>query len=272
MAPALQATIGGATRLIGIVGDPIAQVKSPGSWNPRLAAAGRDAVLVPIEVPAAEFESTIAAIMRIANLDGLVFTMPFKERIIPHLAAISRRATEVGAVNAARRGPDGTWVGDMFDGLGLVGAVRGLGLDPKGLRAGLVGAGGAGSAIAYALAEAGVASLRIVDAAPDRAARLADGVSRAARRPGGPVATAAAALDLGALDLLVNASPVGMAEGDGTPLDVGGLTPATSVVDIVTRPGTALIAAAAAAGCRHAGGAAMVAAQTEAMLAFFELA
>ncbi len=69
--------------------------------------------------------------------------------------------------------------------------------------------------------------------------------------------------------MIVNATPVGMAEGDGSPIDLGGLTSATAVVDIVTRPGTALLKAAEAQGCRWAGGSAMVAAQTDAILAFF---
>src|SRR5215212_3756854 len=176
-----QATIGGATRLIGIVGDPIAQVKSPHSWNPRLAAAGRDAVLIPLHILAADFDETIEAVMRVANLDGLVFTMPFKERIIPYLASISLRATQVGAVNAARRSEVGQWVGDMFDGVGLVGAVRSLGIEPKGLRAGLLGAGGAGSAIAFALADSGVTSLAIFDDNPRRGEQLVGRVADASK-------------------------------------------------------------------------------------------
>ncbi len=94
-----------------------------------------------IHVHAAEFDAVIGSLMRLGNLDGLVLTMPFKERVIPHLASISRRAGLVGAVNAARREPSGEWIGDMFDGVGLVGAVRGLGVDPKGLGVGLIGAG-----------------------------------------------------------------------------------------------------------------------------------
>src|SRR5262245_1273458 len=109
-----QPAISGRTRLLGIVGDPIEQVKSPQSWNPRLAATGNDAVLIPIHICAADFDETIEAVMRIANLDGLAFTMPFKEQIIPHLSSISRRAAQVGAVNAARRSEAGHWIGDMF--------------------------------------------------------------------------------------------------------------------------------------------------------------
>ncbi len=177
-----QALISGHTRLLAILGDPIEAVKSPRTWNPRLAALGHDAVLVPIHVHAAEFDSVIGALMRLGNLDGLVLTMPFKERVIPHLRSISRRAQLVGAVNAARREPSGEWIGDMFDGVGLVGAVRGIGVDPNGLGVGLIGAGGAGSAIAFALAEAGARAITVMDADPQRAARLVGDWSRRAAR------------------------------------------------------------------------------------------
>jgi shikimate dehydrogenase len=267
MNPFQQTTIRGTTRLIGIVGDPVLHVKSPEKMNPRIATAGHDAVLVPIHIRAEEFDETIGAIMRVANLDGVVLTMPFKERIIPHLTSITRRATQVGAVNAARRSEKGEWLGDMFDGVGFLGAVRGLGLDPKGLRVGLLGAGGAGSAIAFALAESAVAALHIIDVDRSRAQRLAQRVAET----GAPVAPTTQPFAPGDVDLLVNASPVGMSPDDGTPIDVAALTAATSVVDIVTRSTTPLLAAAAHAGCRHAGGAAMVAAQTTAILGFLGL-
>jgi shikimate dehydrogenase len=259
-----QATISGTTRLIGIVGDPIRQVKSPQSFNPKLAEAGHDAVLVPVHVRAADFDGTIDAIMRVANLDGLVLTMPFKERIIPHLASISCRAAQVGSVNAAKRSETGAWIGDMFDGVGLLGAVRSLGIELPGARVGLIGAGGAGSAIGFALAESGVASLYIVDADRHRADQLAERIEEA----GAPVAPSSRPFETGEVDLLINATPVGMGADDDTPIDVGALTAATSVIDIVTEPTTPLLAAAARAGCRHVGGAAMVAAQTAAILAF----
>ena len=156
----------------------------------------------------------------------------------------------------------------MFDGVGLVGAVQGLGIDLRGLRIGLLGAGGAGSAIAFALAASGVTKLSIVDRTAGRAEALAQRVAAAHGLLPDTVSFA-----VGDVDLLVNATPVGMKPDDGTPLDVGRLTPSTSIVDIVTRPeGTLLLAAAARAGCRHAGGAAMVAAQAAAIIAFFGLA
>lgn len=257
----------GATRLVGMVGDPIRQAKSPENFNPLFARRRIDAVMVPFEVASARFEADMPALLRLANLDGIVVTMPFKTRIMPMLDRVDEAARQVGAVNAARRRTDGTWEGGIFDGIGLVGTVGSLGLEPAGLRVGLIGAGGAGSAIAFALAGQGVRSLSVADQDAGRAADLAGRVAAT-----GASATSVSALDLAQLDLLVNASPVGMREGDPAPVELSGLRADLAVVDIVTRPATALLQAAERAGCRHAGGAAMVAAQTAAIVDFLGLA
>jgi shikimate dehydrogenase len=264
MSAVSQAAVSGATRLLGFLGDPVLHAKSPQNFNPLLASAGYDALLVPLCLPQASFDAAIGGVMAIANLDGLVVTMPYKERLMARLDEISPRARAVGAVNAARRSPDGRWVGDIFDGAGLIGAVEGLGLSPRGLKVGLIGAGGAGAAISFALAEAGVASLSIMDRLGERADHLCARVAAQGRLGPSP-----GAFGLAGLDLLVHATPVGMVPEDGLPVDITGLSSATAVVDIVTRPDTPLQRAAAARGCLTAGGAAMVAAQTKAILRFF---
>ncbi|HEX2727162.1 MAG TPA: shikimate dehydrogenase [Beijerinckiaceae bacterium] len=263
---AMSPRITGGTRLLGFIGDPVIHARSPQNFNPRIAAAGQNAVLVPMHLLPDDFDAAIDALMTIANLDGLVVTMPFKERIIPKLGEISTRARAVGAVNAAKRTSEGRWVGDIFDGVGLLGAVKSLGVDPRGYAVGLIGAGGAGAAIAFALAEAGVDSLAITDQQSDRAARLAERVGDI-----GSLKPVAGNFDLHGLDLLINATPVGMSPGDGIAIDVERLSGRTVVVDIVTKPSTPLLEEAARRGCRHVGGAAMVAAQTDAMLRFFDL-
>lgn len=261
VAPAVPIT--GSTRLIGFLGDPVIHAKSPQNFNPRLAAAGHDVVLVPIHLRQDQFDAAIGGVMAIANLDGLVVTMPFKERLIARLDEVSIRARAVGAVNAIRRRADGAWAGDIFDGVGLIGAVESLGISPRGLTVGLVGAGGAGAAIAFALAEAGVAALAIQDRDGERAADLCRRVATF-----GSVAPVMGAFDVGGIDLLVHATPVGMAKGDGIAIDIANLSSRTAVVDIVTKPSTPLLQAAAERGCRHAGGGAMVAAQTVAILSY----
>jgi shikimate dehydrogenase len=262
-ADALPPAISGKTRLLGFLGDPVIHARSPQNFNPRLAASGHDAVLVPLHVPSDRFEAAIPGLLALANLDGLVVTMPYKERLIPWLDSISERARDVGAVNAARRLPDGSLVGDIFDGVGLVGAAAGIGFVPQGKSVGLIGAGGAGAAIAFALAEAGVASLSVVDRDEARAVALCGRIAAK-----GGIMPEAGSLSLRGLDLLVHATPVGMAESDGTAIDVADLEPGTAVIDIVTKPATPLLLAAERRGCRTAGGGAMVQAQTAAIAEF----
>jgi shikimate dehydrogenase len=129
----------------------------------------------------------------------------------------------------------------------------------------LFGAGGAGSAIACALAEAGVASVAILDPEAGRAGALADKLRAAFQNGRFDVARSVPA----DADLVVNASPVGMAPGDGLPADLGTLAPGTLVGDVVVSEApTAMIRHATACGCRWVNGRDMHAGQVDALLNF----
>ena len=80
-----QPLIGGSTRLFAIIGDPIGQVKSPTTFNPRFAAAGLDAVLIPVHVRPERFDETVSGLMAVGNLDGIIVTVPYKARIVPFI-------------------------------------------------------------------------------------------------------------------------------------------------------------------------------------------
>src|ERR1700676_452294 len=141
----------GATRLNMILGAPIAQVKSPGGVTKAFIDRAHDGMLVPVQISIEELDSLLAVADHIKNLDGIIVTVPHKFACFKHCSSASDRASFLGAVNIMRRRSDGGWHGDMVDGLGFIGAVRGKGFDPNVKRALLVGAGGAGSAIAMAL-------------------------------------------------------------------------------------------------------------------------
>jgi shikimate dehydrogenase len=265
--PAVPA-IDGKTRLIAIVGDPIAQVRSPLVFNPRLAEAGHNAVLVPLHIPASRFDEIMPALMGIPNLAGLVITVPFKERATALAKRLGTIGARVGAINAMRPEGDGSWTGDMFDGAGLVAALRGLGQEPAGRKVLLLGAGGAGSAIAMALADAGAAEIRIFDLMKDRAERLASRV----RQFYPHCAATAGPPELEDRDLLINATPVGMAPDYALPRFTGDLHRGLTVVDIVPTPErTKLLEAAAAARCPTANGQGMIAGQADAIMRFLGL-
>lgn len=261
-----QCLIDGPTRLYGIIGDPIGQVKSPLAFNPRLKAAGMDAVLVPLHVPQDRFEATVRGLMALGNLDGLVVTVPYKALALALVDEVRPTGRRVGAINAMRREVDGRWVGDMFDGRGLVRGLKERGVDVKGLGVMLLGAGGAGSAVAVACAEAGATSLTIHDVDAVRADRLVARVAEAF--PAARVARGMPRLD--GIDLLVNATPIGMAAGDGVPAELPPFDASLLVVDIIIKPeGTPLLTRARAAGCRTFGGRTMLDGQIEELTAFF---
>jgi shikimate dehydrogenase len=258
--------VNGATRLYGIIGDPIEQVKSPEAFTARFRAAGQNALLVPLHVKPESFDETVHALKKLANLHGLIATLPYKARVLAHVERVLPTGRRVGAINAMRRDADGQWSADMFDGKGFLAGIRSVGVEPKGQRVLLLGAGGAGSAIADALAEAGARSITVFDQDQDRAAALWRNIKQHHPR----VACVIGQPALADHDVLVNATPVGMAAGDGLPAEFGPLPARLFVADIVPRAeGTLLLERARASGCRTMAGRAMVDGQVEEIARFF---
>ena len=256
----------GATRLYVIIGDPIAQVKAPGGLTREFGRRGRDWIVVPLQLTAADVGAGFSVLSRARNVDGLIATVPHKFALAPHCATLSERARFLGAANVARRNADGSWHGDMLDGEGFTDAAARGGCRLQGARALLIGAGGAGSAIALSLLDRGVAKLVIHDIDADRRAAL---LAKLADRFGDRVRQAAG--DASDVDLLVNATPIGMKADDPLPLDLAGLNAATFVGDVITMPEiTPLLAAARDRGCRIQTGIGMFESNIGLMADFFE--
>lgn len=248
----------GSVRLFGVVGDPIAQVKSPGGITAQFLLRGANALLVPLHVPPDGFPQFMAAAREIRNLAGLVITVPHKIAVVPHLASLTPRARFLGAANIIRRiAPDGGWHGDLSDGEGMRHALTAAGFSPQGKRILLAGAGGAGSAIALALLEAGAAELAVHDTNTARRDAL---LARLREHSGARLAVGSA--DPAGFDLAINATPMGMRPEDPLPLDAARLAPGAWAADVVTLPArTPFLEAAAARGCATVPGTAMFAAQ-----------
>ena len=249
-------TLSGETLVVPIIGDPIAQVKSPDGITRLFAARHRNAVVVPLQAAPADLDALIAGLTLSASIAGLIATVPHKFGLAAHCATLTDRARFLGSVNVARRNADGTWHGDQVDGEAFVAAVRAGGGQPEGARALQIGAGGAGSAIALALLESGVAELALHDADTARRAAL---IGRLRERFGDRVT--AGSSDPAGFDLVANATPMGMREGDPLPVEIAGLKPDTVVGDVVTKPAVPpLIEAARRIGCRTSTGSDMFAA------------
>jgi shikimate dehydrogenase len=277
-------TINGATRLYAIVGDPVVQVRSPEVYTQHFAEAGVNAILFAAEIKAAQFASAMRGLMAMSNLDGLLVTAPHKTAAVTLADRISTAARIAGAVNALRRESDGSWSGDMFDGAGFVAALLRHG-NIASASVLLFGCGGAGAAIAAGLAAERVASITLVDPDRTRAERLKGALCAAFPQCDVSVQVVGAAQTIGGLgstvarvarkDIVINASVVGMRDGDGLPgaIDaIGGIDTDSIVGDVVLRPldsPTALISYARNVGARVVTGEDMHRGQMAAILAYF---
>ncbi|ACL58659.1 shikimate dehydrogenase family protein [Methylobacterium nodulans] len=239
--------ITGTTRIYGILADPIYHVKTPQVMNALLARAGIDGVLVPFHVAPEGLAAAVEGLRRMQNFGGFIATVPHKIPMLALCDEVTPEARGVGAVNCVRRDPDGRMIGTMLDGIGLVEALKASGEDPRGRRVCLAGAGGAASAIAFALAGAGVAHLTILNRTAARTQALL-GRLRAAH-PGLSLGTEA---DPAARhDILINGTSLGMRAKDPLPFDPALLTSRPFVAEAIMEPEmTPLLVAAEAAGCR----------------------
>jgi shikimate dehydrogenase len=258
----------GATRVIFILGDPIAQVKAPAGLTREFERRGQDSVVVPLQLAPADVDAGIAALLPARNVDGLIATIPHKFALARCCATLSERSRFLGVANLARRNADGSWHGDMLDGEGFADPLVKAGCAIKGRRALLVGAGGAGSAIALALLDRGVAQLAVHDV--DTRRRDALIAKLESRYPGRIVAGSA---DPSGADVVVNATPLGMRPGDPLPVDVSRLAPAAFAGDVVTVPEmTPWLVSAQQKGCRIQTGVGMFQGNLGLMADFFATA
>ena len=259
--------VSGSSRLYGIVGDPVRQVRSPEMITAELRRRGRDAILVPIHVRPTDFDTVVGSLLRIENLDGLVFTIPYKAAALRLADRLGPQAQAVGAINALTRDDTGQWVGEIFDGLGCVVALRKAGYSVSGRRVTLIGAGGAGSAIGVAIAREIPALVRVHDIDRERANSLAKtiaGINPTIEVEVGPP-------DVEDTDFLLNASPVGMLDDPGCPVDADRLPTDLVVLDAIVKPEvTRLIALAGTSGCHVIRGRQMMRGQIGKMADFFE--
>lgn len=261
--------IDGETRIVAILGDPIAQAKSPQLFNALFERYGVNAVLVPFHVPATHLGAVLDGLRLVVNLAGVVVTVPHKLQASVYAAHLSAAAQQAAAVNCLRREVDDTWTGTMFDGAGFVEGLHRCGHVVRGKSALIVGAGGAGVAVAHALLDAGIASLDIFDSNTSSVQRLA--VALRARESGTVIREITARAQT-THDLVVNATPCGMRPDDPMPIDLSDAGPHAVIADLIMKPAeTRLLADAQARGLATHPGRHLLENSVEAMAAFLGL-
>jgi len=258
--------INGETILIAHLGYPTKSFRAPMIYNPYFEKIGFNAIVMPMGVKAEDYAEVLKALFELTNIRGALVTMPHKVTTLAFMDEISTTARIAGACNAILRRPDGSLVGDMFDGEGFVRGVARKGRHIAGESALVVGCGGVGSAIAASLAAAGVSRLGLFDAHSASAASL--GSRLAAHYP--KLEVQPGVKDPSGYDIVVNATPIGMNDGDPLPMDVDRITPSSFVGEVVMKQEmTPFLRAAQAKGCAIQIGVDMLFEQIPAYLEFF---
>ena len=258
--------ISGKTTLIAHLGYPTETFKAPMIYNPYFEKAGIDAVVMPMGVKAEDYAQVLKALFRLTNIRGALVTMPHKVTTVALLDEVTPTVQIAGSCNAILRRPDGSLLGDMFDGTGFVRGVERKGRKLKGAKALVVGSGGVGSAIAASLAAAGISTIGLFDASPAAAESLGERLSE--HFPKLKVETGSKEPE--GYDVVVNATPLGMKEGDPLPIDVARVAPTAFVGEVVMKQEmTPFLRAAMARGCAVQVGTDMLFEQIPAYLEFF---
>ena len=258
--------ISGKTTLIAHLGYPTEGFKAPMIYNPWFEQNGIDAVVMPMGVKAEDYTTVLQSLFRLTNIRGALVTMPHKVTTTGLVDELTPTARIAGACNAILRRPDGTLLGDQFDGAGFARGVERKGRSLKGARAFVLGSGGVGSAIAASLAAAGVTGLALFDTNTAAVEALADRL----RKHYSQLVVTTGSKDPAGYDVVVNATPLGMNEGDPLPFDIDRISPGTFVGEVVMKSEyTPLLRAAKEKGCTVQVGTDMLFEMIPAYLEFF---
>lgn len=242
--------LSGRTRVVGVIGDPVAHSLSPILHNAAFDALGLDWIYVAFPVPRGCGADAVAAVSAL-GLAGLNVTMPHKEDVAGACDELTADAAALRSVNTVVALPEGRTLGDSTDGPGFLDALADETIEVAGKAVLVLGAGGAARAVILALGRAG--------AAVTVAARRPEAVESAAA-----LAPGARALPLGAADpspfaVVVNATPLGMSGSDPLPVGPESLHAGQAVVDLVYHPAdTPLLTAARAQGATAVNGLGML--------------
>lgn len=249
--------ISGTTRIVGIIGDPIAGSLSPQMHNAAFAAAGLDWAYAAFKVNKVDLSAAIAAV-RALDMAGLNVTMPHKEPVIAYLDEIDKPALEIRSVNTIVNSK-GKLKGFSTDGEGFRRALADQGYKAAGKRVFIIGAGGAARAVARALADNGASEVNVACRDADSGRKLADIALASGAKSRTFDLAKNFAEEAGRADLVINATPLGKKSIDDIKFLVDGLTPGQFIADLSTVPPlTAFLVAAQDRGCSVMGGLGML--------------
>ncbi|WJN78980.1 Shikimate 5-dehydrogenase I alpha [Burkholderia anthina] len=257
--------VNGETQLIVLMAWPATHVRTPTLFNTLCASRNVNAIMVPWAVRPEHLVQACDGLRHIANLAGIVLTIPHKQAAAELCNELEGDASLLSVVNVLRRNADGSYTGRMYDGSGFVTGMRREGIALAGKRVLLLGAGGAATALALALAREGIARLTIANRNREKANDLAALVGKA-------VPDCAVTADSGEPDrhdIVINATSLGLKPDDALPCDTSRLTAGMVVAEVVMQPAvTRFLMEAEARGARIHRGEHMVTSQLDQFVQF----
>lgn len=251
-----------------LIGSPVKQVKTPPLINARLQNLGSDLRMIPVEITPEEVPSFFRVLRASDRVRGCSCTIPYKRQVFAQMDVATSEATRLQVVNTVRRDRKGALFGCMTDGMAMLQALRNKGVDPHGAVVLVIGAGGgAGRAIADALASANVSRIDLVDPNREQLAACIEALSESFQHtvfchedPSGP------------WDIIINASPLGSHQSDPLPVSDDQIANCSVVGDAVTtREVTDLIGKGLAQGATTVSGHEMARAQIDLQMQHWEL-
>lgn len=215
-----------------VIGDPIAQSKSPEMHNAWYEEAGVDATYIPIHVKPDDLQQAVEA-FKLLGASGWNVTIPHKQTIIPYLDELDALAAKMGAVNTVVRTADGKLKGYNTDGPGFVRSLElacGESFRQEALL--LIGAGGAARGIAFALKQAGYTNITIANRTVEKAQAIVDEMGA-----GQAISMQQAEELLGTFKIFIQTTPAGMSTGDfDLPFSLEKFPEGAIAADIVYNP------------------------------------
>lgn len=225
------------SEIVALFGQPVAENPTQYMQEQAFSVLGLDWRYVTLEVEPGALPDAVRG-MRAMGFAGANCTIPHKIAVMAHLDHITETARKIGAVNTVVRQPDGSLLGENTDGKGFIRSVREAGLDLRGARAVVLGAGGAARAIAVELAEAGAGHLTLVNRTEARGAELAAQVRERTGVPADFIPWQAGYAVPTDTQLVVNATSIALFPNvtDEVPIDYGSLRPGMVVSDVIPNP------------------------------------
>ena len=224
--------ITGTTRLYAIIGDPIGHVRTPMAFNDYFRARDIDAVCLPIHIGRDDLRRGWAGLKSILNLDGFIVTAPHKGEAASLCDMLEGDGIHTKVVNTVRREADGRFVGTLLDGRGFVSGLTSHGHEVEGRRFYIAGAGGAGTALAFALAHSGARAITIHNRTKSKAVNLAADVGKTYPDCDVRVGTA----DGSGHDIVVNATSLGLEPDDPHSFNLQTADASALVAEVIMKP------------------------------------